>query len=242
MPITIKTNEPRARKRVICIHGPAGVGKTTFACGLGKALLIPTEVGYKDIACDHLDLQRSYLELMGTLMELYSMTDLDYDTLVLDSVDWAEILVDKQMDDEGVKRDYGKGVAEMGKRFKRIVDGCVALRDQLNVNVVMIAHSQMKRVELPDGSEFDQWQPKLSKKSNEILIEAVDDIGYAHMETVTKKVDGQFRERGVGKHTGRRMVSFVPSAAYVAKNRARQGIEVPADMPLDPSEYSKFFL
>ena len=242
MPITIKTNEPRARKRVICIHGPAGVGKTTFACGLGKALLIPTEVGYKDIACDHLDLQRSYLELMGTLMELYSMTDLDYDTLVLDSVDWAEILVDKQMDDEGVKRDYGKGVAEMGKRFKRIVDGCVALRDQLNVNVVMIAHSQMKRVELPDGSEFDQWQPKLSKKSNEILIEAVDDIGYAHMETITKKVDGQFRERGVGKHTGRRMVSFVPSAAHVAKNRARQGIEVPESFPLDPSEYSKFFL
>ena len=242
MVIAIKTNEPKARKRVICIHGPAGVGKTTFACGLGKALLIPTEVGYKDIACDHLDLQRSYLELMGTLMELYSMTDLDYDTLVLDSVDWAEILVDKQMDDEGVKRDYGKGVAEMGKRFKRIVDGCVALRDQLNVNVVMIAHSQMKRVELPDGSEFDQWQPKLSKKSNEILIEAVDDIGYAHMETITKKVDGQFRERGVGKHTGRRMVSFVPSAAHVAKNRARQGIEVPESFPLDPSEYSKFFL
>lgn len=242
MPIAIKTNEPKARKRVICIHGPAGVGKTTFACGLGRALLIPTEVGYKDIACDHLELQRSYLELMGTLMELYSMTDLDYDTLVLDSVDWAEILVDKQMDDEGVKRDYGKGVAEMGKRFKRIVDGCVALRDQLNVNVVMIAHSQMKRVELPDGSEFDQWQPKLSKKSNEILIEAVDDIGYAHMETITKKVDGQFRERGVGKHTGRRMVSFVPSAAHVAKNRARQGIEVPESFPLDPSEYSKFFL
>lgn len=242
MVIAIKTNEPKARKRVICIHGPAGVGKTTFACGLGKALLIPTEVGYKDIACDHLDLQRSYLELMGTLMELYSMTDLEYDTLVLDSVDWAEILVDKQMDDEGVKRDYGKGVAEMGKRFKRIVDGCVALRDQLNVNVVMIAHSQMKRVELPDGSEFDQWQPKLSKKSNEILIEAVDDIGYAHMETITKKVDGQFRERGVGKHTGRRMVSFVPSAAHVAKNRARQGIEVPESFPLDPSEYSKFFL
>ena len=242
MVIAIKTNEPKARKRVICIHGPAGVGKTTFACGLGKALLIPTEVGYKDIACDHLELQRSYLELMGTLMELYSMTDLEYDTLVLDSVDWAEILVDKQMDDEGVKRDYGKGVAEMGKRFKRIVDGCVALRDQLNVNVVMIAHSQMKRVELPDGSEFDQWQPKLSKKSNEILIEAVDDIGYAHMETITKKVDGQFRERGVGKHTGRRMVSFVPSAAHVAKNRARQGIEVPESFPLDPSEYSKFFL
>lgn len=242
MGLNITKNEPKKRARAICIHGGAGVGKTTFACGMGKALLIPTEVGYKDISCDHLPLQRTYLELMGTLMELYSTEDLEYDTIVLDSVDWAEILVDKQMDDEGVKRDYGKGVTEMGKRFKRIVDGCIALRDHLRVNVVLIAHSQMKRIELPDGSEFDQWQPKLTRKSNEILVEAVDDIGYAFMETVTKKVDGQFRERGVGKHTGRRMVSFVPAATHVAKNRAPQGVEVPGEFPLDPSEYSKFFL
>lgn len=39
MPITITTNEPKARKRVLCIHGAQGVGKTTFGLNLGKALL-----------------------------------------------------------------------------------------------------------------------------------------------------------------------------------------------------------
>ena len=238
----IQTNEPRARKRMICIHGGAGVGKTTFSVGLGKALLIPTEEGYQDVPCDHLPLQRSYLELMGTLTHLYSVEEFPYDTIVIDSVDWAEMLIDKSLDDDNFKRDYGKGVAEIGKRFKRLLDAFVALRKKLDVHVVLIAHSQMKRIELPDGSEFDQWQPKLTKKANDLLLESVDEVGYAYLETAIKTVDGQFRDRKVGVSTGRRLVSFVPAASHVAKNRAKPGSNIPSEIDLDPNVYTELFL
>lgn len=243
MAITITTNEPRARKRVLCIHGAQGVGKTTFGLNLGKALLVPVEDGFRDIACDHVGVQRTYTQLMGTLLELYSETDLQYDTIVIDSVDWAESLIEKDLDDEGFNRDYGRGVAEVGQRFKRIIDAATMLSKQLDVNVVLIAHSQLKRLDLPCGRSYDQWQPKLSKKSNEFLVEGVDEVGFAYMETVVNTTKGAFNaEKGVGKQTGRRLVSFKNSAQHVAKNRAPAGVEIPDSMVLDPNEYSKFFL
>ena len=72
-------------------------------------------------------------------------------------------------------------------------------------------------------------------------MEAVDEVGFAHHETIVRKENSGFKDRGVGVTTGRRMLSLSPSAAYVAKNRARQGVQVPENVELNFESYLELF-
>lgn len=239
----LTANVPGNRARMLCVHGAQGVGKTTFAAGFPKPAILPTETGYRDIGIDMVfPLQTSYASLLGTIMELYAEPELPFKTLVLDSADWIEPLIETDLDNEGFKRDFGRGQAECGQRFKRILDGLSMLCKDRGIMIVIISHSKLVKIELPSGGSFDQWQPKLSKKANEYLLESVDEIGFVHMETVVRKESGGFgSERGVGLQTGRRLLSLAPSAAYVAKNRAKAGTVVPQSVELNFESYAELF-
>ena len=240
---TLKSNEPTNHARMLCIHGSQGVGKTTFGATAPEPALLPVELGYRDINFPMVfPFQNRFECVMGILMELTVEQSLPFKTLVVDSADWVEALIEKDLDDEGFKRDFGRGVQETGQRFKRFLDALRLLNREKNIQIILLSHSKMTKVELPTGGSFDQWQPKLSKKSNEFLVEAVDELGFAHHEMIVKKEDSGFnRERGIGVNTGRRLLSLTPSAAYVAKNRARQGVSVPQDIELNFQSYAELF-
>lgn len=238
----LSRHEPENYARMLCVHGPQGVGKTTFGAGCPSPALLPIELGYRDIPFDMVfPLQTSFIQLHGTVMQLISEESVPFKTLVVDSADWAEALIELQLDEEGFSRDFGRGVLEVGKRFKGFLDALRQLNRKHNVMIVILSHSKMAKVELPAGGSFDQWQPKLSKKANEFLVEAVDEIGFAHHETVIRKESSGFKDRGVGVSTGRRLLSLNPAAAHVAKNRARQGVVVPDSIELTFKSYAELF-
>ena len=238
----LTANKPANYARMLCVHGGQGVGKTTFGAGCPQPALLPIEMGYRDIDFPMVfPLQTSFMQLYGTVMQLDAEESLPFKTLVIDSADWVEALIEQQLDDENFKRDYGRGVAEVGARFKTFLDALRHLNRKHNVMIVILSHSRLAKVELPTGGSYDQWQPKLSKKANEYLVEAVDEVGFAHHETIVRKENSGFKDRGVGVTTGRRMLSLTPSAAYVAKNRARQGVQVPENVELNFESYLELF-
>ncbi|MGI9446889.1 MAG: ATP-binding protein [Pirellulales bacterium] len=220
------------KPKCVVLHGEAGVGKTTLAARLGKSLIIPTEDGSDHLDVDRLPLCKSYSDVVESIKWVYDSRkagSIDHDTVVLDSIDWAENFVEADLVREVFDQSYGKGNVEIGQRMGRLLNG-LALLNGLGMTVVVIAHSECKTVEMAEGGSFSRWQPKLSKRSNARLQEWSDAIGYCSVEVMVTKESTGFSERGVGKSTGRRIVSFNPSASYVAKCRTDKKVSAKYDM------------
>lgn len=223
-----KQNKPKC----VVLHGEAGVGKTTLASRLGKALIIPTEDGSGHLDVDRLPLCKSYADVIESIKWAYDNKkdgSIDHDVVVLDSIDWAENFVEADLDREDFDQSYGKGNVEIGARMGRILKGLDMLNG-LGMTVVVIAHSECKTLEVAGGGSYSRWQPKLSKRSNARLQEWSDAVGFCTVEVMVSKESTGFSERGVGRSTGRRIVHFNPSASYVAKIRTDKKVSSGYDM------------
>ena len=77
----------------IVIYGPHGIGKNTFAASAPRPVLINLEDGHPSgIPIDSFPKASSFSEVMEAMTALYS-EDHDFETLVIDSLDWLEPLV-----------------------------------------------------------------------------------------------------------------------------------------------------
>ncbi len=231
MEINIISGKQRKAKCVV-LHGEAGVGKTTLASKMGKAIIIPTEDGSDHLDVDRLPLCKSYSAIVESMKWIYEKRkagEIDHDVVVLDSIDWAEGFVEADLSRENFDQSYGKGVIEIGQRMGRLLKGLDML-NELGMKVVVIAHSECKTVEMAEGGSFSRWQPKLTKRSNARLQEWSDAIGFCAVEIKVREESTGFSKRGVGSSTGRRIVSFNPSASYVAKVRTDAEVKSVYDM------------
>ncbi|GAB5501168.1 MAG: hypothetical protein PsegKO_34790 [Pseudohongiellaceae bacterium] len=76
----------------ILVHGVAGVGKTTFGAGAPAPILIRTEDGLGVLDVPHFPLAESFEAVMDALEVLRSQPH-EFQTVVIDSIDWLEPLV-----------------------------------------------------------------------------------------------------------------------------------------------------
>src|SRR5690606_3777769 len=77
--------------RILC-YGIEGVGKSTLASNAPNPIFIQTEDGLDEIDCDKFPLATRYDEVLSSLVDL-GREDHDYETVVIDSLDWLERLV-----------------------------------------------------------------------------------------------------------------------------------------------------
>lgn len=230
------------RPRKTVVHGEHGTGKSTWASRVGKALFICTEDGTNDLDVDRLPLVKSYSDVVQQIQWIAKKLDdgeIDHEVVALDSADWLEGFIDKDLERESFDTSYGKGVAEIAMRFGRILSGLDMLVDR-GVMPIVIAHSQVREIKLAEGGSYDRWEPKLSKKANGKLLEWADEVLYASMETVVRSEDTGFgSSRGIGVVTGKRSLRCRPGAGYMAKNRCQA---LPASIDTkDAPEYTKYF-
>lgn len=218
----------------LVLYGPHGIGKTTFATRARRPVVIRTEDGLGTIQADTFPtLMTSYTHFLESLAALYSESH-DYETLVIDSLDWLEPLVWRHTAEQAGKASiedfgYGKGYVEASRYWNRILAGLNALRDQ-GMTIVCIAHAEIRRFDAPDTDPYDRYQIKLHKRAAELLQEWADIVGFAHYEVHTVAREAGFNKeitRGVG--VGQRLLSCEERPAYAAKNR----YALPPDLPLD---------
>ena len=76
----------------ILLYGVEGIGKSTFGSLAPKPIYIQTEDGLDEIDCDKFPLATTYNDVVGALTELRAEQH-DYETVVIDSLDWLERLV-----------------------------------------------------------------------------------------------------------------------------------------------------
>lgn len=218
----------------IVLYGDHGIGKSTFAAGAPKPIFICTEDGLGNIDSASFPLCMSYKNALGCVHTLYKEKH-DFQTVVLDSLDWLEALVwthvakahgHKEIEDFG----YGKGYAFAADTMRDFLRGLNALRTEKKMAVILTAHCQVKRFDDPTSEPYDRYILKLHKSASSIVSEWADVIGFAQNDTRVQKEDVGFNKKARrAVSSGKRWLNVERTPAFDAKNR----LGLPAKMPLE---------
>lgn len=205
----------------IAVYGVEGIGKTTFAAGAPKPIFICTEDGLGSLQVDHFPLATKVQDVLDAIQSLLQ-EDHDFGTVVIDSVDWLDNLIWQDVEAKHDAKDlaYGKGAMIVADVWSDVLAGLNALRNQKNMVVILIAHTQIKRFDSPETEPYDRYQPKLQERSNALIREWVDALLFANYRTIVKKDEVGFNKtvaRGISN--GERLLFTAEKPAYMAKNR-----------------------
>jgi hypothetical protein len=217
----------------IVIHGGGGIGKSTFAASAPKPIFLPTEDGLGTLDVEAFPLLGSYGEVREALQSLLE-DDHDYETVVIDSLDWLEPLIWQFVaDSSGVKTiediGYGKGYKAAAIEVRDTLDTLTKLRDERGMASILICHTKIKTFQSPEHEPYDRYQLKLHDAASAIVHEWADAVLYSTLKTFTKSQDVGFNNKVTrGISTGERVMYTSERPAYVAKNR----YSLPHELPL----------
>jgi len=227
-----------ARPPRIVVYGTHGIGKSTFAAQAANPVFIQTEEGLDAINATAFPLCQSFEDIMDAIGVLASEEN-DFETVVIDSADWAEQLVHKRVakDNNVATIDaigYGRGYKAAVDYWRQILDGLDHLRNAKNMQVMMLAHTQVKRFDDPLADPYDRYQLDLHHASASLIAEWCDILMFANQQYSTVKSDVGFNQkvtRAVG--SGNRVLYTQERPGWQAKSRW----PLPDSLPLD---YAKF--
>jgi hypothetical protein len=207
----------------IAIYGSHGIGKSTLASQFPRPIFISTEDGIASLDVTSFPQAKSIHDVVEAIKTLIK-EEHNFKTVVVDTVDWLiepliTASVNAQYDEKA--QAYGKGQMYMAEEFREILQGLDTLRLRRGMNVVLIAHAAVVKFEDPRTDPYDRYQPKLPKACNALLQEWVDVLAFVAFKVLIKKSEAKgFDSAKVrGTTTGERMLHFVESPAYAAKNR-----------------------
>ncbi len=226
---SISRNDTMSSPRVL-VYGIEGIGKSTFAAGAPDPIFILTEDGLGSLDVEHFPIAQSLDNVMDAIGSLYA-EDHPYKTVVLDSLDWLEAIIHREMEAKHDAKDlaYGKGAMIAAQQWRDVLDGLNALRNDKQMTVILLAHNTIKRFDSPEVEPFDRYQPKLQERSSAVVREWADAVMFANYKTIVKKDDVGFNKtvaRGIS--SGERMLFTTERPAYMAKNR----YNLPDSIPL----------
>lgn len=203
----IKTGKQDLPFRVV-IYGSDGIGKSSWAAQSPKPLFLDIEDGIGQINVDSVSLSDKPFEEVVKFIRLLLNEEHDYKTLVIDSIDWLEQKIWKKVVhdfDKPIKSiediGYAKGYTFALDHFNTLIRGLEKLRKEKNMNIILIAHGAIIRVEDPMFDAYDKWCLKLHRKARAVIQEWADCILFAAYETMTKKVGesfGQDKYKAIG--------------------------------------------
>mgnify|MGYP000847545430 CR=1 FL=1 len=217
----------------VCVFGTPGVGKSTFAAAAPRPIFLCAEDG-----TSHLDVERfpqpaSWQDALDALTALLH-DEHPYKTLAVDTLDWLEPLCWKQVAQDARVADveqipYGKGYAAAVALWRLFLGRLDTLVRTRRMNVILLAHAVIKRVDDPQTGPFDRYRIPLHEKSADLIREWVDALLFARHEVRTVERNGKVR----GMSSGNRLLHTTWTAAYDAKNR----FDLPETLPLSWEDF-----
>lgn len=220
----------------VLVYGPDGVGKSSFGAASPGALFMGTEDGTSNLDVARLPAPTSFTQCLTAIEELTNANH-DYKTLVIDSLDWLEPILHREMckefnqqNVETIMGGYGKWVSVANDRWHNMIGKLKQLREVRKMNIIALAHSEIKNFQNPQTSVgYDRYQLKLNQKASAIWREAVEAVLFANYEVFTAEKNGRTKAYGEGA----RMLYTEHRPAFDAKNR----YGLPFKMPLSWNDF-----
>lgn len=224
---TIRKGKRSLPPRVL-IYGTGGIGLSTFASEAPSPIFLSVDGATDRIGCDSLSICRSFDEITLHLKSL-SEERHGYQTLVIDTLDWAEKLilaeVRKPRETECVvKSDGGYGQNDDFALFywRRMIDALNPLRDEKEMAIVLLAHEKTEN----QSETRPLPSPKLHKPATALWYDWCDAVLHA-----------TFDSEAAGPEKNARVLRRDPVAACNIKNR----YNIPEVLPLRWSSLAEFF-
>jgi hypothetical protein len=231
------------KAKKVVLYGPEGIGKSSLAGRFPNPIFIDTEGSTTEMNVDRLAKPTSWT-MLRQQVEWVKQQVGRFKTLVIDTVDWAEMLCVESVcathNKKGVEDfGYGKGyiyVAEELGRFLNLLSDVI----EVGINVVLTAHAQIVKFEQPDEmGAYDRYQLKLGQKTGSrtaaLVKEWADMVLFINYKTFSVATDDKGKKnKGQG---GVRTVYATHHPAWDAKNR--HGL--PDEFPLDYSYIAHIF-
>ena len=224
------------------IYGAEGIGKTTLAAQFPSPLFIDTEGSTKQLDVARLPAPSSWEMLLQELDFVISKRPCD--TLVIDTVDWAEQLCIADLCAKNSKSGiedfgYGKGWEFEKESFGKFLN---KLTEVINagINVTLTAHAALRKFEQPDEmGSYDRWEMKLgSKTTNKIsplIKEWADIVLFCNYKTMVVQTDKDGKKH---KAQGNRRVMYTQHhPCWDAKNR----YGLPEEIPMEYAQIAHIF-
>jgi hypothetical protein len=225
------------------IYGTEGIGKSTTAAQAPGAIFIPTEDGLGQIDCASFPVARTLDDVINAIDALAS-EEHDFQTVVLDSLDWLERLIwDRLCREYGVSSiekvdgGYARGYTHALTHWRGILTGLDVLRSNRGMCVICLAHAKVETFSDPEVGAYDRFSPRLHKHANAVVTEWADAVLFATRKVITRTEDTGFNRTrtlaaGLGKDGGERVLRCVGSPSCIAKNR----YSLPTELPLSWQE------
>lgn len=236
------TKGKRARAQKVVIYGTEGIGKSSLASQFPEPLFIDTEGSTDNMDVARLDKPTSWIMLNNQIAFIKANPTV-CKTLVIDTIDWAESLcVDnlcamhgkKGIEDFGYGNGYVYAKEEMGRFLNKLQDLI-----EIGINVVLTAHAQIRKFELPDEmGSYDKYELKLGKKTSSqtapLVKEWADLLLFCNYKTYLISQEKSTKKKAQGNQ---RVMYTEHNPAWDAKNR--HGL--PSELPLDYNSIAHIF-
>ncbi len=225
------------RPKIVMVYGVPGIGKSTVAAQLPKCVFVPTEDNVDHItSAAIMPLSTDYNMFRNMLIEIAN-DEHEFENLVVDSISSLDKLINKAVEtdnnvDQIDKIPYGKGKEFALKYWDDFWSVISYIRDNRKMNIVLIAHPEIKKVPNPEGEAYDGYKPMLNEKAMERLKQNCNAVFFANYKVMVRSTDKGFNQKehkGVGN--GSAVMYTQARPAHVAKSASNPPL--PYEMPLD---------
>jgi hypothetical protein len=218
-------NPPR-----LVIYGEQGAGKTTLASQFPDAIFLQTEDGTPDgVELDSFGLLESFGDVMDAIRTIYD-DNLPFRTVVLDSLTAMQRLVFAETcrrgDEHGKPMQdieafgYGKGYVKAQGVWLELLEGLLALRRDLGMTILLIAHSKIVKFDDPESASYDRYEIDLHDRSKAVLTPEMDGVLFLKTSvSIEKEKQGFNKERARAVGGAQVWMHARGRPAFVAKNR-----------------------
>lgn len=227
----IKTKPPRPPKPLI--YGTHGIGKTTFGASCKAPIFILAEDGLSNIDVPHFPVAQTAEDIYSALLVLLREQH-DYKTVVLDSADWVQKLIYRDICKGSNVKDiheipYGRGPKLSVSVWENILSLLDSLRNKRGIMPLVLAHSKIQRFDNPCSEPYDRYCLDLYDGAAQLLAQWCDVLGFANYKAYTDQADVGFGKKVVrATGTGQRVLYLEERPAFDAKNH----YSLPAEIPL----------
>lgn len=230
----VLAGQSKAMPVKMVIYAEPKVGKTTFASQAEDVFFINIEGGldYLERKVRSTPRLKTYDDVIGWLSHIYKTDTFTAGLIAIDSLDWLEALAqEKLIKQEGASSitdpkvkafAYNKGVADAAEMCVRVLKWLDAIYEKKGIPSLMIAHSQVKSVDLPNQDPYSRFELKLSKIFGARVNEWADLILFAGKSFHVSK-DGK------ASTEPKRVIFAGNSASYIGGGRMRLEKELPLD-------------
>lgn len=208
MPFPI-IKEAQPHKQKVMVYGLAGAGKSTLASQMSRPLFIDVEGGLTNMDVPRTPTVKRYIQVIQAINIIHKEAEeykKDYDTIVIDSIDWLVRRAEEHaagistIDDKGIEHKdmsatigkanggYGNGNKQLENHLRAELMPALQLLVDDGFGICLIAHADKKDVMDAEGFSTSKITPAIGERFMEAFVQWVDNVFYLRNDAGERKL------------------------------------------------------